>query len=130
MEVTINSAYSSPQQITATSQEENKQVSAANTSAESKTLPDDKVNISEEALRKLAKTEESKTAENTSEDKTEQLIEALKEKIAELNERLAKLRTKDDEASIEQTKVLEIELATLNAQLMELVTSKLAAAKA
>ncbi len=47
------------------------------------------------------------------------------EEISKLMEQITKLQTKGDEKSMEQQKVLEVQLAALNSQLMELTARKL-----
>lgn len=78
----------------------------------------------------LHKGQEALMAEKNSETKSvDELIDELKEKIRELMQQIALLRTKGDETSVEQAKSLEVELSTLNAQLMQLMTQKLESSK-
>ncbi|WP_159820914.1 hypothetical protein [Colwellia sp. 20A7] len=77
----------------------------------------------------LASTENSKTEEGEEkEDPLDQMIEELEEQIAELAQEIAQeiaqLNT-NDESSQEKAKILNAELAGLQAQLIELVSQKL-----
>lgn len=56
-------------------------------------------------------------------------IAELKEKIDKLMEELSQLRGKSDEESEQKIKVLEMELASLNAQMLQLVEQKLESSK-
>lgn len=77
------------------------------------------------ALRKIMgedKVDESSKAEAFS---LEEMIAELQEKIAELTREVSKLRASGDESSLEKAKILDVELAGLNAQLIELISQKL-----
>jgi hypothetical protein len=106
------------------------------------TLTADTVTISAEGKARLEKDTESKTSatlhkvqealtagENSETKSVDELIDELKEKIRDVMQQVALLRTKGDEASVEQAKSLEVELSTLNAQLMQLMTQKLESSK-
>jgi hypothetical protein len=105
------------------------------TTASSEHLKTDQVSISEsareksindknqEAMRKILG-KEGVTVSDTEEPKTlDEKIAELKEKIAELTAKLAQERRNGDE---EKTKVMEVELAVLNSQLLQLVEQKMA----
>lgn len=58
-------------------------------------------------------------------DEIDEQIEQLQEKTRELMAQIAKLKARDDEASAEQVKVLEAQLAQFNSQLMALMNQKI-----
>ena len=74
------------------------------------------------ALQKILNTEENE--EGVEESPLDQMIEELKEQIAELTQEIAKLNG-NDESSQEKAKLLNAELVGLQAQLVELVSQKL-----
>lgn len=76
--------------------------------------------VNSAALQKILKTEEGEEKE----DPLDQMIEELEEQIAELAQEIAQLNT-NDESSQEKAKILNAELAGLQAQLIELVSQKL-----
>ncbi len=79
------------------------------------------------AMQNLAtKGKEATAAEENSEiDNIDKMIEELEAQVRELMQQLAKLKANDDEASIEQQKVLEAQIAALNSQIMSLSGMKL-----
>ncbi len=83
----------------------------------------------QQALRKIAGNGETEKTEKSETEQLDQMIAALQEKIAELIQELSSLRSKDDQQSVQKSKSIEIELASLNAQLMELLQQKLDAAQ-
>lgn len=114
-----------------TQEPHNNSTSTANTvtiSAEGKARLEN--DTSSKASATLHKGQEALMAEKNSEVKSvDELMDELKEKIREVMQQIALLRTKGDEASVEQAKSLEVELSTLNAQLMQLMTQKLESSK-
>jgi chromosome segregation ATPase len=74
------------------------------------------------ALQKILNTAESE--ESAEESPLDQMIEELEEQIVELTQEIAKLNG-NDESSQEKAKILNAELAGLQAQLVELISQKL-----
>jgi DNA repair exonuclease SbcCD ATPase subunit len=98
----------------------------------------DTVDISVEGKRKAAQelsNDLHKLANDTSGDSSvdkaaekdplDQAIEEIEEKIRELAEQMARLQGKNDEASQEQLKNLEVQMLALTTQLLDLNTKKL-----
>ena len=77
------------------------------------------------ALRKIMGQEEVDESAQDGENSLEQMIAELKEEIAELTKKITKLRASGDEKSQEKAKALDVELAGLNSQLLELISQKL-----
>jgi hypothetical protein len=127
----IASAY---QEKTSASEPALMKVSAENNSS-SEHLKTDQVTISEEAREKSTKDKnqaamrklsgkEDVGGTNGKEQKTvDEKVAELQEKIAELIAEIAQARRSGDE---EKTKIMEVELAMLNAQLLQLIEQKLA----
>jgi hypothetical protein len=125
-----------------TMQIETKQTEVSSIAVDKEMLSD-KLTISPEARTTIAKEsseEQSRSAlhdlatkgqENTAINKQskvdaiDSMIEEIMEEISKLMEQIAKLQTKGDEKSMEQQKALEVQLAALNSQLMELTARKL-----
>jgi len=109
-------------------------------SSHSNTLKADSINISQAGKDKLSKSTQADlndklhelankdidTKEDNSEmDIIDEMIKQLKERMKELQQQMAQLRLKDDEASQAKLELLELELFNLNAQLLELNERKL-----
>ncbi|WP_085299631.1 hypothetical protein [Cognaticolwellia mytili] len=105
-------------------------------------LAEDKVTISSEgheknandknqaAFRKMMGHEEvENTKKSDGKADIDEKIAELKEKIDKLMEELSQLRGNSDEESEQKIKVLEMELASLNAQMLQLVEQKLESSK-
>ncbi len=135
MTVTISPSFNEYRQL--------QSVSAQTPAAGEKTaaLQNDQVEISKEAqqksmqdknqqaLRKIAAKGQTEKTEKSATEQLDQMIAALQEKIAELIQELSNLRAKDDQQSVQKSKSLQVELASLNAQLMELLQQKLDASQ-
>ena len=97
---------------------------------EEEVSPDsDSVDISDEAREKLKDEKEAiasgdEPEEGGSSSVIDKLIEEVKEKIAELQEKIAQLASKKDEASQQQMKMLQDELAAYSSRLMDLLEQK------
>ncbi|SFD04649.1 hypothetical protein [Pseudoalteromonas denitrificans] len=101
----------------------------------------DQVNISDEAKTKLS--EESQKSVNealqnitgkgkqktddsmTEMEKLDEKIAELQEKLKELQQEMSTLRLKGDEASLAKLKLLELEMVSINEQLLELNNQKI-----
>ena len=83
------------------------------------------------ALHALASKPQEEAVADTDDksDRLDKMIEDLKEKIREVQQEIAKLQGKEDEASIEQRKMLENQLNAYLGQLMALNEQKLEQAK-
>jgi hypothetical protein len=131
------SSYLAPahQEKTLASEPAPMKVSAENNSSSSEHLKTDQVTISEEAREKSTKDknqaamrklsgQEDVGGINGKEQKTvDEKVAELQEKIAELIADIAQARRSGDE---EKAKIMEGELAMLNAQLLQLIEQKLA----
>lgn len=80
----------------------------------------------QQAHRKLMGKDDVEGAE-TSGDKTllDEMIAELQEEIAQLSQEMATLRSQGDEQSQSEAKSLELQVASLTAQLMNLLTQKI-----
>jgi hypothetical protein len=145
MDLSVNkmqiSIHQSQQEIVMAS----KQAIANVENSESKTagsLAEDKVMISSEAheknvsdkkqaaFRKMMGHEEvESTKKSDAKVDIDEKIAELQEKIEKLMEELSQLRGRSDEESEQKIKVLEMELASLNAQMLQLVEQKLESSK-
>jgi predicted ribosome quality control (RQC) complex YloA/Tae2 family protein len=135
MTVNIKSPNHQPNQINKFSTIKDDEALNTNPLAYTENSKTDEVTISQEAkdkqleevnstaLQKILKTDESEESEEK-EDPLDQMIEELEEQIAELAQEIAQLNT-NDESSQEKAKILNAELAGLQAQLIELVSQKL-----
>ncbi|MDP2560713.1 hypothetical protein [Psychrobium sp. 1_MG-2023] len=101
----------------------------------------EKISISAEGQEKLQQEKSSDYGKALYDKRTEQqekteevdpqasvvdkLIEELKQQIEEVEEKIKQLIGQDDEASLEQLKLLQDQLATMHSQLMELTALKL-----
>jgi hypothetical protein len=82
------------------------------------------------AFRKMMGHEEvESTKKGDGKADIDEKIAELQEKIEKLMEELSQLRGKSDEESEQKIKVLEMELASLNAQMLQLVEQKLESSK-
>lgn len=80
----------------------------------------------QQAHRKLMGKEEVDKAQDADETLTlDEMIAELQEEIAQLSQEMAKLRAQGDEQSTREAKSLEIQIAMLTAQLIELLTQKI-----
>lgn len=82
-----------------------------------------------EALRKIMGKDEVDESAKSNKDSLDEMIAELQEKIAELTNKIARLKSSDDEDSLEEAKILEVKLVGLNAQLIELISRKLESTK-
>jgi hypothetical protein len=79
----------------------------------------------QQALGKLMAKEDIEGADGSDDKPTlDEMIAELQEEIAQLSQEMAQLRVKGDEKSIVDAKSLEIQIASLTAQLMDLLTQK------
>ncbi|WP_028865336.1 hypothetical protein [Psychromonas aquimarina] len=140
MTITISPSFSEYRQLQSVSAqtaptEENRSASQA------ASAPGDQVEISKEAqeknmqnknqqaLRKIAGKGQTEKTEKSASEQLDQMITSLQEKIAALIQELSSLRGKDDPQSVQKSRSMEVELASLNAQLMELLQQKLDASQ-
>lgn len=91
-----------------------------------------KVTISFQAQGKLKQEQALKTTDNNAAEESQsksaidKLIDEIKEKIRKIQQEIAKLVAKGNEASLKQAEILRKELALLGAQLVELIGQKTA----
>ncbi|WP_022940470.1 hypothetical protein [Psychromonas hadalis] len=79
----------------------------------------------QQALRKLMGKEDIDGVEGSDDKQTlDEMIAALQEEIAQLTQEMVKLRSQGDESSVNEAKSLEMQIASLTAQLMDLLTQK------
>ncbi len=80
----------------------------------------------QKALRKLMGKEDVEGTESSDDKQTlDEMIAELQEEIAQLSQEMAQLRAKGDEQSESKAKSLEMQIASLTAQLMDLLTQKI-----
>ncbi|MCP4325423.1 MAG: hypothetical protein GY787_26975 [Alteromonadales bacterium] len=80
----------------------------------------------QKALRKLMGKEDVEGTEGSDDKQTlDEMIAELQEEIAQLSQEMAQLRAKGDEQSESKAKSLEMQIASLTAQLMDLLTQKI-----
>lgn len=80
----------------------------------------------QQAHRKLMGKNEVEDAKGSDDKLTlDEMIKELQEEIAELTQEMVKLRSKGDEKSAIEAKSVEIQIASLTAQLMNLLTQKI-----
>jgi len=79
----------------------------------------------QQALRKLMGKEDVEGVEDSGDKQTlDEMIAELQEEIAQLTQEVAKLYSQSDEKSLNEAKSLEMQIASLTAQLMDLLTQK------
>lgn len=79
----------------------------------------------QQALRKLMGKEPVERSQGSDDKPTlDEMIAELQEEITQLNQEMAHLRSKGDDESLADAKSLEVKIASLTAQLMDLLTQK------
>lgn len=100
----------------------NKTASTVQLSAQAKESPS---KVDDFQLGKILNRDIARATTANESDKTSQLIENLKEKIRAVTDRISELKGNEDETTEDQLKMLQAELASLNAQLLALVNEQL-----
>jgi len=77
------------------------------------------------ALHKLAEKNIDQKDDKSEGEMLDEMIAQLQEKLKELQQEMIQLRLNDDEASTAKLELLELELANINAQLLELNNRKI-----
>lgn len=95
-------------------------------SSTEKTLKEEKVTISKEALA-LFKQNTTQTPENksTEESANDTLLTQIKEQIEAIKQQLSRIKHDKSESAIQQRKQLQLQLNTLNATFLDLLGKKL-----
>ncbi|KXJ50531.1 MAG: hypothetical protein AXW17_10275 [Colwellia sp. Phe_37] len=92
----------------------------------SKALAEEKVTISEQALAMFRQDPaQAEKATSTSDSTNDKLLEKIKEQIEAVKQKLSRIKNDKGEAADQQRRQLQLQLATLNASMLDLLGKKL-----
>lgn len=91
-----------------------------------KVLAEEKLTISEQALAMFRQDSiQEQTSTSTSDDKNDKLIGKIKEQIEAVKQKLSRLKNDKGEVAEQERRQLQLQLATLNASMLDLLGKKL-----